>query len=235
MYLDDNLKKELVTILEKLISFKTINEENDKYPFGLENKKCLDYILQLGKRFNFNTKSLDNYCGYLEIGKGDKTIGIVCHTDIVPEGAGWNSNPYKLTQINNKLYGRGTVDDKGPLAACIIALKIISTMNVNLNKKIRLIVGCNEETGCKCMQYYKTKEKQFDYFCTTLSVSPYKDSTKLNEIGKVLEKKYGVKYLYSDFKKKEGYKRSNELAKIYDLYRQHYCGCEYSITEVCVK
>lgn len=77
----------------------------------------------------------------------------------------------------------------------------------------------------------KAKEYNFDYFTTTLSVSPYKNSKVLNEIGKKLEEKYQVKYLYSDFKKKNGYKRSIELSKIYNLYRQDYCGCVYSKIE----
>lgn len=74
------------------------------------------------------------------------------------------------------------------------------------------------------------KTKQFDYFSTTLSVSPYKNSEKLNKIGKELSEKYGIKYLYSDFKKKNGYKRSIELSKEYSLYRQDYCGCIFSKT-----
>ena len=75
------------------------------------------------------------------------------------------------------------------------------------------------------------KKYNYDYFTTTLSVSPHKDSDKLNQIGKELSEKYGVKYLYSDFKKKEGYKRSNEIAEEYNLYRQNYCGCRYSLKE----
>lgn len=71
----------------------------------------------------------------------------------------------------------------------------------------------------------------FDYFTTTLSVSPYKKADKLNEIGSLLSNKYNVKYLYSDFKKKNGYKRSIELSKKYNLYRQDYCGCIYSKEE----
>lgn len=97
-----------------------------------------------------------------------------------------------------------------------------------------------KEGGKRCPKCYNlrlektaqiAKENNFDYFCTTLSVSPYKDSEKLNKIGKILEQKYNVKYLYSDFKKKDGYKRSNELAKEYNLYRQDYCGCKYSKKE----
>lgn len=75
------------------------------------------------------------------------------------------------------------------------------------------------------------KKYNFDYFTTTLSVSPYKNSKWLNEIGKSLEDEYQVKYLYSDFKKKDGYKKSIELSLKYHLYRQDYCGCVYSKIE----
>ena len=93
------------------------------------------------------------------------------------------------------------------------------------------------ERGRRCYKCYElrmsetakiAKEKNFDYFSTTLTLSPYKNSNWVNEIGELLEKKYNVKYLYSDFKKKNGYKRSIELSKIYNLYRQSYCGCIYS-------
>ena len=93
------------------------------------------------------------------------------------------------------------------------------------------------EGGSRCSKCYllrleetakKSKELTYDYFATTLTVSPYKNSKKINEIGYLLEQKYGVKYLCSDFKKKDGYKRSIELSKEYNLYRQDYCGCIYS-------
>ncbi|MBR1417252.1 MAG: epoxyqueuosine reductase QueH [Bacilli bacterium] len=94
------------------------------------------------------------------------------------------------------------------------------------------------EGGIRCHKCYNlrleytaklAKELGYDYFATTLTVSPYKNSQVLNEIGKILEDKYNIKYLYSDFKKKNGYKRSIELSKEYNLYRQDYCGCIYSI------
>jgi predicted adenine nucleotide alpha hydrolase (AANH) superfamily ATPase len=75
------------------------------------------------------------------------------------------------------------------------------------------------------------KEQGFDYFTTTLSISPHKNAQKLNEIGSKLSEEYSVKYLYSDFKKKEGYKRSIELSNEYNLYRQDYCGCIFSKNE----
>ena len=96
------------------------------------------------------------------------------------------------------------------------------------------------EGGERCMKCYRlrlaetakaAKEGGFDYFCTTLSISPYKNALALNTIGGGLAEECGVKYLYSDFKKKGGYARSIELSKEYDLYRQDYCGCIYSKME----
>lgn len=93
------------------------------------------------------------------------------------------------------------------------------------------------EGGNRCFKCYRlrmeraakmAKKDNYDYFTTTLTISPLKNAEKLNEIGKELEKEYGVKYLYSDFKKKNGYKRSIELSKEYNLYRQDFCGCEFS-------
>lgn len=96
------------------------------------------------------------------------------------------------------------------------------------------------EKSSRCYECYKlrmnkaigyAKENHFDYFTTTLSISPYKISSWINEIGEDLEKKYEVKYLYSNFKKKNGYKRSLEISKEYNLYRQDYCGCIYSLNK----
>ena len=93
------------------------------------------------------------------------------------------------------------------------------------------------EKGSRCLKCYRlrleesfnyAKENNFDYITTTLTLSPYKNSKVINEIGKELEEKYQFPYLYSDFKKRDGYKRSIELSKEYHLYRQDYCGCEFS-------
>ena len=77
----------------------------------------------------------------------------------------------------------------------------------------------------------KEKKKGFDYFATTLSVSPHKNAQLLGQLGEEIGEEYGIKHLPSDFKKREGYKRSIELARQFDLYRQDYCGCEFSIRE----
>lgn len=96
------------------------------------------------------------------------------------------------------------------------------------------------EGGERCFRCYElrmreaaaaAKEGGYDYFATTLSISPLKNAEKINEVGEALEKEYGVKHLPSDFKKREGYKQSIELSRKYDLYRQDYCGCVYSKRE----
>ena len=93
------------------------------------------------------------------------------------------------------------------------------------------------ERGKRCIKCYRlrleasaiyAKAHSFDYFTTTLTISPLKNAQMLNEIGAEMSQKYGVNYLFSDFKKREGYKRSIELSRIYNLYRQDFCGCEFS-------
>ena len=95
-----------------------------------------------------------------------------------------------------------------------------------------------KEGGDRCLKCYELRLREsawiaksggFDYFTTTLSISPMKNAARLNEIGLRLQEEYGVNYLISDFKKKNGYKRSIELSKEYGLYRQDYCGCEFSV------
>lgn len=94
------------------------------------------------------------------------------------------------------------------------------------------------EGGARCLKCFElrlgeaakyARDNGFDYFTTTLSVSPHKDAAALNNIGGALAEKYGTRYLYADFKKRNGYKRSVELSEQFGLYRQNYCGCKYSM------
>ncbi len=99
----------------------------------------------------------------------------------------------------------------------------------NLGERSIRCYNCYEFRMEKAAKF--AEKNNYEYFTTTLSISPYKNSNWINEIGKTLEEKYNIKYLYSDFKKKNGYKRSLELSKQYNLYRQDYCGCIYSKKE----
>ena len=104
----------------------------------------------------------------------------------------------------------------------------------------KMVIGLEnvKEGGVRCFKCYELRLRKtaslatnYDFFGTTLTVSPFKNSNKLNEIGLNLEKEFGIKYLVSDFKKKEGYKKSILLSKKYNLYRQDFCGCVYSMKE----
>lgn len=109
--------------------------------------------------------NLDNYIGYGEMGEGDQLIAIVGHLDVVPARRedGWNTDPYTMVEKDGILYGRGVSDDKGGVVASMIAMKVIKDMNIPVNKRIRLIMGCNEETGSACLKYYVDHDEQPDY------------------------------------------------------------------------
>ena len=122
---------------------------------------------------------------------------------------------------------------------CINKVELVQ-MNYDQKEYYQAIKGLETlgEKSKRCYNCYKlrmeraclyAKNNNFDYFTTTLSISPYKVSSWINEIGENLGKEYNIKYLYSDFKKKNGYKRSLELSRKYNLYRQDYCGCKFSI------
>ena len=116
------------------------------------------------------------------------------------------------------------VREKEPLVQCIT-----NFVTVNDCANIILAAGGSPSMAHDVREAAEAAKRYgMDYFTTTLSISPLKNAAKLNEIGASLEAEYGVRYLYSDFKKKNGYKRSVELSEQYGMYRQYYCGCVFS-------
>ena len=156
----ENLKKDIITETCNLIKFPSISEEtgNPNIPFGKSANDALEYILRLGQKLGFRTKNVDGYCGYIEFGDGDKLIGIIGHLDVVPAGDGWSTNPFEPIVKDGKIYGRGAIDDKGPVIASLYAMKAIKD-NLEINCRVRLIVGINEEKAWKCIKHYKEVEE----------------------------------------------------------------------------
>ncbi len=156
----ENLKDTIVSETCNLINIPSVSEEtgNLEIPFGEGCKKALDYTLDLGKKLGFRTKNIDNYCGYIEFGEGEKLVGIIGHLDVVPSGDGWNTPPFEATIKDNKIYGRGTIDDKGPVIASLYAMKAACD-NLKINSRVRLILGVNEEKSWKCIAHYKKNEE----------------------------------------------------------------------------
>lgn len=158
-------KDELIKNLQELIKIPSVHEEsqNPNVPFGINTVKALNYILDLGQRLGFRVKNIDGYCGYIEFGSGDELIGIIGHLDVVPEGENWTYPPFEAKIVDNKIYGRGSIDDKGPVMASLYAMKAVmdycTKNSISINKRVRLILGLNEERDWKCIDYYKAHEE----------------------------------------------------------------------------
>ena len=149
------LTEEMLTNLGRLVAIDSqLGTPAEGKPFGEGPAKALEEGLKIAQELGFKTVNLDNYCGYAEMGEGDEIVGIAGHLDIVPVGGDWSYDPFKLTREGDYVYGRGTTDDKGPVLEALYAMKLLRDSGVKLNKRVRLIMGCNEETGSKCMEHY---------------------------------------------------------------------------------
>ena len=162
----DQYEEEMLEKLDKLVSVKS--EEGtptDDAPFGEGPKEALVTALNILEEDGFKTVNLDNYAGYAEMGEGEELIGIIGHLDVVPASKEdrWDTDPYVMTEKDGVLYGRGVSDDKGAVVASMIALKIIRDLEIPVNKRIRLIMGTNEETGSKCLAHYVEQEGHVTY------------------------------------------------------------------------
>ena len=157
-----NNKNNIIDTVSKLIGYKSVSKEtgNPEKPFGEECKKALNYFLDLGNKMGFRTKNIDGYCGYIEFGDGDELVGIIGHLDVVPADFkdGWTTDPFKADIRDSKLFGRGSIDDKGPVVASLYAMKYVAD-NLKVNKRVRLILGLNEEKSWKCINHYKEVEE----------------------------------------------------------------------------
>ena len=155
------LSDEMIANLGRLVAIDSqLGTPKEGMPFGEGPARALDEGLKIAGELGFKTVNLDNYCGYAEMGEGKDIIGIAGHLDIVPVGGDWTYDPFKLTREGDYVYGRGTTDDKGPVLEALYAMKLLRDSGVKLNKRVRLIMGCNEETGSKCMEHYNEVEEE---------------------------------------------------------------------------
>lgn len=160
MFKDDykNYKQYAIDLLSKLISYNTVLDEynpNSDAPFGKGNKDALEYLLSSAQKDGFTVYNDKGYAGHIEFGSGDQILGVLAHLDVVPvKIEEWDTNPFELVIKDDKFYARGSLDDKGPLVASYIALKMLADSGFVPNKKIRLIAGCDEETGSRCLEHY---------------------------------------------------------------------------------
>ena len=156
-----DLSDEMITNIGRLVAIDSqLGMPGEGKPFGEGPAEALKEGLKIAEELGFKTVNLDNYCGYAEMGEGEEIVGIAGHLDIVPVGGDWTYDPFKLTREGDYIYGRGTTDDKGPVIEALYAMKLLRDSGVKLNKRVRLIMGCNEETGSKCMEHYNEVEEE---------------------------------------------------------------------------
>ncbi|AJK86753.1 MULTISPECIES: dipeptidase PepV [Lysinibacillus] len=155
---------ELVQELQELVQINSILDEDTRtteIPFGNGPLQALEWLLAKGQKEGLLTKNVDNYAGHIEMGAGEELLGILCHVDVVPIGdeADWTYPPFSGTVVDGKLYARGAIDDKGPTVAAWMAMKLVKDAGIQLDKRVRMIVGTDEETGFRCVDHYFKQEE----------------------------------------------------------------------------
>ncbi|GHU49536.1 dipeptidase PepV [Clostridia bacterium] len=161
--------------LRELIAIKSVAETgSEEAPFGEGVQEAFDYMLKLAASHGFDTDTAGNFGGHIEfggyttdesgeiIGTSQEVLGILCHLDVVPEGSGWSCDPYQGMVSDGKIYGRGAIDDKGPGIACYYAMKALKDAGFVPERKVRLILGLDEETEWLGMERYLERFKAPD-------------------------------------------------------------------------
>lgn len=165
--IDKNFNDQVVN-LQKLLRMNSVYSPDnvlDGYPLGKNLATCLNEFLELAEKIGFKTKNIENTVGWAEIGEGEKLYGILAHLDTVPLGDEelWITPPLEANIIGERLYGRGSTDDKGPAISALYALLALKESGTLLNKRFRIIVGLDEETKFRCVKRYLETEEVPDF------------------------------------------------------------------------
>ena len=153
-YIDEH-RDAMVSDLKTLLRIPSVEgEPQPGAPFGSEVRRALDTALEMCRKLGLHAVNVDGYAGYAEIpGCTGEQIGVLTHLDVVPCGKGWSYPPFDAYEKNGVVWARGVCDDKGPLVASVYALAAYAQSGAQPKKNIRLIFGCNEESGWGCIDY----------------------------------------------------------------------------------
>ncbi len=152
----ESLREPLIQTLQKWVRIPSVKGEPvQNAPFGQAVRQMLDLALSDCKDLGFVVRDIDGYAGDAQMGQGEDVLGILAHLDVVPAGDGWKTDPFGADLIGGRIYGRGVNDDKGPAVAALYAMKAIQMAGIPLKKRVRLILGCDEESGMEDMKYYQ--------------------------------------------------------------------------------
>ena len=152
------LEAQLITCLQENLRIPSVRGEAvPDAPYGPEVQQSLQHVLKAAESLGFRTENVDNHLGWCEYGEGEEMIAVLGHLDVVPAGDGWTVDPYGGEISDGKIWGRGTTDDKGPTIASLFALAALRDSGLPVRKRIRILFGCNEETGSADVKYYLAK------------------------------------------------------------------------------
>ncbi|NCB42384.1 MAG: dipeptidase PepV [Clostridia bacterium] len=156
-------KDEMFQKLAMLVRIRSVQEDSKgNMPFGEGIHDALEFTLREAQFEGFSVMNFDNYGAHIEWGSGQEILGIPCHLDVVAEGDQWEHDPYGADVCEGKMYGRGTADNKGPLIAVLYAMKALKEAGFEPSKRIRLILGLDEETDWVGMHYYLERAEEPD-------------------------------------------------------------------------
>lgn len=155
---EDEIIKETQAFLQ-IESVLDENSKSEKAPFGTGIREAYDWLLNKAKNDGFIVKDLNGYAAHIEYGEGDEIIGVLCHIDVVPGGDDWTSPAFSAEIREGRIFARGVLDDKGPTISCYYALKIIKETASELGKRVRLIIGTDEESQWRCVDHYFKHEE----------------------------------------------------------------------------
>ena len=151
----ETMKDEAIETLQKWIRIPSVKgPAAPGAPFGKEVGQMLEIALADCRRLGLETRNFNGYAGDAQMGESGEVVGILAHLDVVPAGDGWLEDPFKANIHDGAVYGRGTSDDKGPAVAALYAMAAVKQAGIPLKKKVRLILGCDEESGMEDMEYY---------------------------------------------------------------------------------
>lgn len=155
------LQPEIIKSIQRIVAIHSVESEPlEDAPYGVGPRDALLEVLKLSEELGFKTKNIDNQIGYAQYGEGDDDyIGIFGHVDIVPLGEGWIHEPLSGVVDGNRMYGRGVLDNKGPIITNLYALYAMKELGITFNLPIRIVFGTNEESGFGCVKHFLTKEK----------------------------------------------------------------------------
>lgn len=163
-WINDTLDEQ-VRDLQALVRIPSISRGEAKpgMPFGTGVHEALTAALSLANRLGFpDTRSLDGMCGIVDYGEGDEMLCVMAHLDVVPAGTGWDGDPFSGEIRDGRVFGRGTLDDKGAAVSALYALAAVKAAGIPMKRRVRILLGCDEEAGSTCIDRYLETEAEPD-------------------------------------------------------------------------